>query len=332
MFTSFVFLIPVFLTVWDETATTAFAFPILPQRQRHRNHHQQPKQQQRHLSPRSFSSFTFGTTNGKIPCAVIPTPYFAENGDNNNDSAKAAATDSTTNINAVKKSKGTITGKSLSTTNTKSTFQMIDELAQQLKVSALQANAKAALYTTTTASTGIGGSSSSSRFVFTKYRYYFQACVCYTLFLLYRAYRGFFIILPAVFRETFRKLQNAVDDTPFDDDNKDSVTLHKNSGRKVSASDGVIQPKPMTVRTRITISIISMFVLATYVMGGAIRVTTSFVKSIINGSSIVQSLQNAIQIQERNELTLLQKSSAATPNTDDESTTQRGPIVNGFAP
>ena len=332
MFTSFVFLIPVFGTVWDETATTAFAFPILPQRQRHRNHHQQPKQQQQqHLSPRSFSSFTFGTTNGKIPCAVIPTPYFAENGDNNNDSAKAAATDTTTNIDAVKKSNGTVTGKSSSTTSTKSTFQMIDELAQQLKVSALQANAKAALYTTTTASTGIGGSSSSSRFVFTKYRYYFQACVCYTLFLLYRAYRGFFIILPAVFRETFRKLQNAVDDTPFEDDN-DSVTLPENPEGKVSASDGVIQPKPMTVRTRITISIISMFVLATYVMGGAIRVTTSFVKSIINGSSIVQSLQNAIQIQERNELTLLQKSSAATPNTDDESTTQRGPIVNGFAP
>ena len=328
MFTSFVFLIPVFGTVWDETATTAFAFPILPQRQRHRNHHQQPKQQQQqHLSPRSFSSFTFGTTNGKIPCAVIPTPYFAENGDNNNDSAKAAATDSTTNIDAVKKSKGTVTGKSLSSTSTKSTFQMIDELAQQLKVSALQANAKAALYTTA-ATTEIG---SSSRFVFTKYRYYFQACVCYTLFLLYRAYRGFFIILPAVFRETFRKLQNAVDDTPFDDDNNDSVTP-ENPDRKASVSDGVIQPKPMTVRTRITISIISMFVLATYVMGGAIRVTTSFVKSIINGSSIVQSLQNAIQIQERNELTLLQKSSAATPNTDDESTTQRGPIVNGFAP
>ncbi len=316
------FLIPVFWTVCD-TATTAFAFPILQQQQRCTNH-QQPKQQQR-LSPRSFSSFTFGT--GKIPCAVIPTPYFAENGDNN-DSAKAAATDTTTNNDALKNTNDTVTGKSVST-STKSTFQMIDELAQQLKVLALQANAKAALYTTTT-STDIGSTSTSRnnfRFVFTKYRYYFQACVCYTLFLLYRAYRGFFIILPAVFRETFRKLQNAVDDTPFDDN--DSVTSSENTENKLSSSDGVIQPKPMTVRTRITISIISMFVLATYVMGGAIRVTTSLVKSIINGSSIIQSLQNAIQIQERNELTLLQKSSAATPNTDGST---RGPIVNGFAP
>jgi hypothetical protein len=292
----------------DISKGTVYAFPIVQPPQRH-IHYQQ--QQQQRCPPRTLTSLSFGAR--KVKCAVIPTPYFAENGDNNTnnnnnhrdkapDITSTTTTTSSDDTSIDSSSTGTSTPSSgTAATTTKSIFQMIDELAQQLKVAALQANAKAAIYTTT----GTTTTASNNRYslVFTKYRYYAQACLYYTLFLIYRAYRGFFIILPAVFRETFRKLQNTIDDTPFEASETTTATANADN-------DTLSSEKPMSIRTRITISIISAFVLGTYVIGGAIRVTTSMVRSIMNGSNLIQSLQNAIQIQERNELSLLQKSNA----------------------
>merc|ERR1712129_618466 len=44
-----------------------------------------------------------------------------------------------------------------------------------------------------------------------------KACAYLSLFIMYRSYRGFFVILPAVYREVKCKLKLAIDN-PFDDD------------------------------------------------------------------------------------------------------------------
>ena len=201
----------------------------------------------------------------------------------------------------------TSTTTTTTTTTAKSIFHTIDEWAQQLKVAALQSNAKAAIVTT---------ASGTRRW--SKYRYYIQACLYYTLFLTYRAYRGLFIILPAVFRETFRKLQNAIEETPFEDatTGRTSTSTENNDTTTTITTGTADTPPPMPIRTRMTISIIAAFVLGTYVVGGAIRVVTAMVQSMGNGSGIVPSLQQAIQLQERNEWTLLQKSMPTTTTTN----------------
>ena len=319
---------------------TVLAFPILqPPPQRNII----PQQQRRHRrSSQSWSSsFSFGT-GPKIRCAVIPTPYFAENGDNNNnnnnsnnnsnnnnsaksDTTKASSmpitsTDANSNSNDTGNEMSSTTSTSTTTTTTKSIFHTIDEWAQQLKVAALQSNAKAAIVTT---------ASGTRRW--SKYRYYIQACLYYTLFLTYRAYRGLFIILPAVFRETFRKLQNAIEETPFEDATTGSTsTSTENNDTTTTITTGTADtPPPMPIRTRMTISIIAAFVLGTYVVGGAIRVVTAMVQSMGNGSGIVPSLQHAIQLQERNEWTLLQKSMPTTTTTTRTNTITPSRPVNG---
>ena len=314
--------------------TTVLAFPILqPPPQRNII----PQQRRRHRrSPQSWSSsFSFGT-GPKIRCAVIPTPYFAENGDNNNsnnnnsaksDTTKASSmpitfSDANRNSNDTEKEMSSTTSTSTTTTTTtttaKSIFHTIDEWAQQLKVAALQSNAKAAIVTT---------ASGTRRW--SKYRYYIQACLYYTLFLTYRAYRGLFIISPAVFRETFRKLQNAIEETPFEDTTTGSTSTSstENNDTTTTITTGTADtPPPMPIRTRMTISIIAAFVLGTYVVGGAIRVVTAMVQSMGNGSGIVPSLQQAIQLQERNEWTLLQKSMTTTTTTRTNTITPSRPV------
>ena len=313
--------------------TTVLAFPILqPPPQRNII----PQQRRRHRrSPQSWSSsFSFGT-GPKIRCAVIPTPYFAENGDNNNsnnnnsaksDTTKASSmpitfSDANRNSNDTEKEMSSTTSTSTTTTTTtttaKSIFHTIDEWAQQLKVAALQSNAKAAIVTT---------ASGTRRW--SKYRYYIQACLYYTLFLTYRAYRGLFIISPAVFRETFRKLQNAIEETPFEDTTTGSTSTSstENNDTTTTTTGTADTPPPMPIRTRMTISIMAAFVLGTYVVGGAIRVVTAMVQSMGNGSGIVPSLQQAIQLQERNEWTLLQKSTATTTTTRTNTITPSRPV------
>eukprot|EP00567_Pseudictyota_dubia_P018644 CAMPEP_0197434148 /NCGR_PEP_ID=MMETSP1175-20131217/1920_1 /TAXON_ID=1003142 /ORGANISM="Triceratium dubium, Strain CCMP147" /LENGTH=260 /DNA_ID=CAMNT_0042962761 /DNA_START=80 /DNA_END=862 /DNA_ORIENTATION=- len=109
-----------------------------------------------------------------------------------------------------------------------------------------------------------------------------KACVLFTLFALYRAYRGFFILLPAVFREVYAKMETAVQ-APFVDEEE----LDQNN-RDVDPSTGTVR-----FRTRFTVSVLSAIVAASYVVTGLWKVLMKFVKTITNTSSVKDSFEAA---------------------------------------
>ncbi len=100
-----------------------------------------------------------------------------------------------------------------------------------------------------------------------------KACSLIALFIIYRAYRGFFVVLPAVFKNVYLKLELAVDN-PFDP----SIELR----------DQDLDPKTgkLRGRSRIVVSLLAGMVTASYVVNGAFRVALKFIRSIIATSSV----------------------------------------------
>jgi hypothetical protein len=99
-----------------------------------------------------------------------------------------------------------------------------------------------------------------------------QADILWMLYILYRGYRGFFVILPAVFREVYRKLEKSglvVDVYGDEEIEEKEYAVNSNAG-------GNMQPRqlrePMRLRTRITISMLSGMLTLSYVVSGALRV------------------------------------------------------------
>lgn len=203
---------------------------------------------------------------GNTAMRVVPSPYFSE--ETNNDSNKASSPPPPP---------PPVVDASL--------FKLVDDAGQKLKPAAAQANAKAAAL-----------AESPGR----KYLYMAKSCLLYSAFILYRAYRGFFVILPAVFRETFRKLQDAVDEAPFDE--TEMMAANDDDSRE----EDVV--RPMKLRTRMTVSVLAAIVTASYVVGGAIRVGTTLIRSAAVKGELMQSFAAAASEQERNEDAILQKS------------------------
>lgn len=106
-----------------------------------------------------------------------------------------------------------------------------------------------------------------------------QACALYSLFILYRGYRGFFVIIPAVFREVYLKLESTVDPTPF----------------QGTVANGV------NWQTRITVAIMATVLTASYIVGGFFRVMMKLGKTIFQTSDIAHSFEEAAKEQEVNE-------------------------------
>lgn len=106
-----------------------------------------------------------------------------------------------------------------------------------------------------------------------------QACLLYSLFILYRGYRGFFVIIPAVFREVYLKLEASVDPSPF----------------------GAAEANAVKWQTRITVAIMATVLTASYIVGGFLRVMTKLVKTIFQTSDIAHSFEEAASEQEVNE-------------------------------
>jgi hypothetical protein len=92
-----------------------------------------------------------------------------------------------------------------------------------------------------------------------KVTYGLQSSVLYTLFLLYRAFRGFCVILPAVFQEVRRKLQTAMPEEAVEDD--------------VDPTTGKVR-----LRTSLTISFLASIVTAKYMVMGVFRVLGKFIR------------------------------------------------------
>ncbi len=82
------------------------------------------------------------------------------------------------------------------------------------------------------------------------------------MYIIYRGYRGFFVILPAVFREVYRQLEES--DLVMDAYGDEEVD--GNSGGEAG------EKKPLRLRTRITTSILTSILTMSYVVSGGIRV------------------------------------------------------------
>ena len=104
-----------------------------------------------------------------------------------------------------------------------------------------------------------------------------QTCVYFFLFILYRAYRGFFVLLPAVFKEVYAKMETL--DSPFVDE-PGQQDVNPNTGK-------------IRLRTRITVSVLAAMVTMTYVVGGMVNVLMKFFKALTQTSSPASSFEAA---------------------------------------
>jgi hypothetical protein len=162
-------------------------------------------------------------------------------------------------------------------TKSRTILQTLDEAGQSLKPRAVKASAKASLM------------EKKGK----KILYVLETSGLYSLFILYRAYRGFFVLLPAVFRQVYKRMSTAVN-SPFDStDLEDSGDGYRPD---INPETGKLR-----WRTRLTVSFLAMIVTASYVIGGAFRVLTMFVRTITQTSSVSGSFAAAADEQESNE-------------------------------
>ena len=189
---------------------------------------------------------------------------------------------------------------------TKNLLQRLDDAGMSLKPKALEAKEKVSVM----------------RKPSKKLRYTLQSCTLFTLFILYRAYRGFFVILPAVFREVYATMEKTVE-TPFTD------LEESNSAVVVVAND--INPKTGKVRWRtvMTVSVLAGIVTISYALSGAIQVVKSFLRTIFKTSSPSMSFLAAANEMETNESKIM---NIAKKNNRQKSVKINGDPVDGLAP
>ena len=148
-------------------------------------------------------------------------------------------------------------------------LQRVDAVGQRLKPMAITAKDQ---------STAAASQDKSKQIFYT-----LKSCVLFALFIVYRAYRGFFVLLPAVFRETYRKLESSsilapfVDEADLDDDMRD---VNPETGR-------------VRIRTRATVSVLSMMVTLTYVVSGAWKVFMKMLSTLADKGSLKNSFEAA---------------------------------------
>lgn len=112
-----------------------------------------------------------------------------------------------------------------------------------------------------------------------------QTCLYYVAFIVFRGYRGFFVLLPAVFRKVYTRLENAID-YELDEDDRTVATSSSST------------PK---WRTKITVSLLAGIVTASYVVGGMLRVFGKFLRTMTQTSSVKGSFEAAADQVEQNE-------------------------------
>jgi hypothetical protein len=124
-----------------------------------------------------------------------------------------------------------------------------------------------------------------------------QACVYYLLFILYRAYRGLFVLVPAVFRQVYRKMELAMNSdltlqdntitTTNDDDNDNDNVLVGISDAAATTENNV------SWRTKLTVSVLASVVTMSYMLGAVVKMMTKFVGTVSKSRSIPKSFEAA---------------------------------------
>jgi hypothetical protein len=152
--------------------------------------------------------------------------------------------------------------------DSKSLLTVLNDYGQSLKPKAQKATANA--YQT---------DSKGKKVIYT-----LQTCVYYLAFIFFRGYRGFFVLLPAVFRQVYARLENAID---YELDEDDKMLATSSSKAKWS--------------TKITVSLLAGIVTASYVIGGMLRVFGKFIRTMTETSSVRGSFEAAADQVEQNE-------------------------------
>lgn len=111
-----------------------------------------------------------------------------------------------------------------------------------------------------------------------KVMYSLKSYCCYMLFILYRAYRGAFVLSPAVFRRVYAKLKDAIDSDLVNDIEFET-----------SSSD----TSKVSWRTKVTVSVLAGIVTFSYFLGGALRVVGKFFRTMANTTSAFKSFEAA---------------------------------------
>jgi hypothetical protein len=140
-----------------------------------------------------------------------------------------------------------------------------------------------------------------------KLRYALQSSCYYMLFILYRGYRGFFVLLPAVFRTVYAKLQAAMDDD-------------------LALDTSVDAPSTTPWRTRITVTVLATIVTFSYVLGGVLRVATKFFRTIVKTTSVPGSFEAAVEeiIQQEDKLRRIANGDGNTTESKEKPSTSSG--------
>jgi hypothetical protein len=167
----------------------------------------------------------------------------------------------------VETSASTMESESTSTTedsgNNKSLLTLLNEVGEKFKTMAQKSTAK-----------GIKSENQS-----TKILYATKACLYYTLFIIYRTYRGFFVLLPATVRQVYHQMEVVMNTGNLDmieNDDTDTTTVKKNGWR-----------------TKITVSLLTSVVTVSYICGGVLKLVSKFVRTMFKTSNVTKSFEAA---------------------------------------
>lgn len=97
-----------------------------------------------------------------------------------------------------------------------------------------------------------------------KMNYALQSSILYALFIVYRAFRGFCVILPAVFTEVRRKLRLAMEQPVAEEDLAVADDINPKTGK-------------VRLRTSIVVTILASIVTVKYIVSGLFRVVGKLV-------------------------------------------------------
>eukprot|EP00529_Nitzschia_sp_RCC80_P029102 CAMPEP_0113456610 /NCGR_PEP_ID=MMETSP0014_2-20120614/8976_1 /TAXON_ID=2857 /ORGANISM="Nitzschia sp." /LENGTH=325 /DNA_ID=CAMNT_0000348069 /DNA_START=54 /DNA_END=1031 /DNA_ORIENTATION=- /assembly_acc=CAM_ASM_000159 len=125
-----------------------------------------------------------------------------------------------------------------------------------------------------------------------KFGYGAMSCLYYSLFILYRAYRGFFVLLPAVFKQVYVQMEDAMKSSNMALIEAEENELKAEGGSEGDGESEVYIPRK-TWRTRLTVSVLATVVTASYMIGGTVQMATNFFKTLTTSSSVPKSFEAA---------------------------------------
>jgi len=105
-----------------------------------------------------------------------------------------------------------------------------------------------------------------------------KACVYYSLFIIYRSYRGFFVLLPATFRQVYRKMEAAM--------NTGNLSLEEIG---FTENDDNMRSSSSKWGTKVTVSILTSVVTISYIFGGILKMASKFLQTIAETSDVPKS-------------------------------------------